>query len=960
MMKLINSICILVGCFTVTQQLQTFQLPAYLTPGLNQGTVRSEDQYTWLVQPCSYLEAENVSAPYQTWSSPTFVNYRYQVCGDNCTIPPPIGVRSAVPLGGISTGSIELRADGTLHEWTIINQSPSSAAKIQIFDDAFFGIKVSRKVSNTLKFVPFKNIQTKKYLNVFWQDTYRPTNAVNQAFVLRTHPPSGLPGVQSLTYQGLYPSAQLTVNDDRLPLKNVSLTAMSTYFVNDMNSSATPAISFIFSATNPSKTDTIEASFMFNLPFGLEKNTDRSFTFKPESLKDENFDELLMAATSDLDCLNLCNTWDPCSTWTFNSDDTSCLLSSTVNLNGYNTFKSSGIKGYWTASQLQNLKCLTLDRPGESPPSGNISLCSNSALESLTFGVGNDINTLWNTFAEKGEFDFTGRKELGIHGAISAKLTILPGETVQFPMTMAWFYPNRDFGETVYGNWYRNLFVSSEDVAQNILNGEKINLKEQTTAINKLHEAFLTPGSSVPVWLSDLLINSLGHIRSAMWFADGKWRQWEAYDCSNMDSVHNDGERHIPYIMFFPGSIRNKMVAWAKSQLSDGMIPEQLQSNCFTKHFGNIIDVPSGRIMSDVSSMFIVYLLELYRWENDTALLTELWPYAKRAAEWHILVSKRYGLPYRLQNTYDVIGLDAYDICTYNSAFHLLGMRAAEELAKVMGDTEFASITREAFTVGQIALDQYLWNDTMGYYNSYKRDLSNLTEPNPGALMTDCFYAQVLAHSAGLGDLVDSQKLATHLKSELILNDSPYGMLVQTGRYPYPGPPQDNAVWMMGNPNWASTQLRLGLNPNEALNVAKKSLDRYRTVLNDLWNVAGVSGGLGYGADGQPYITSHYGYYMSSWHILLALSGQQADLPKGTLTFNPKNENPFNYPVLLPGVLGTITSKPSLDGFTITYTLSLLFGELKLQQLGVRDSYYPGTVFVKADQHVQWNDTVYY
>ena len=36
-------------------------------------------------------------------------------------------------------------------------------------------------------------------------------------------------------------------------------------------------------------------------------------------------------------------------------------------------------------------------------------------------------------------------------------------------------------------------------------------------------------------------------------------------------------------------------------------------------------------------------------------------------------------------------------------------------------------------------------------------------------------------------------------------------------------------------------------------------------------------GGLGYGAEGMPYISSHYGYYMSSWHLLFALSGQAYD-----------------------------------------------------------------------------------
>jgi len=48
------------------------------------------------------------------------------------------------------------------------------------------------------------------------------------------------------------------------------------------------------------------------------------------------------------------------------------------------------------------------------------------------------------------------------------------------------------------------------------------------------------------------------------------------------DSVHNDGEHHIPYITIFPNSTINKLYAWAKFQLSNSMIQEQLRCGCQT------------------------------------------------------------------------------------------------------------------------------------------------------------------------------------------------------------------------------------------------------------------------------------------------------------------------------------------------------------------------------------------
>ena len=70
---------------------------------------------------------------------------------------------------------------------------------------------------------------------------------------------------------------------------------------------------------------------------------------------------------------------------------------------------------------------------------------------------------------------------------------------------------------------------------------------------------------------------------------------------------------------------------------------------------------------------------------GDKELLDDLWPYAKRAAMWHMNTSLTYGIPYKLQNTYDVLGLNAYSFASYNSAFHILALQAAEMLAVVKG-----------------------------------------------------------------------------------------------------------------------------------------------------------------------------------------------------------------------------------------------------------------------------------
>lgn len=96
---------------------------------------------------------------------------------------PPSGMRSAVPLGGLGTGSFELRADGTIHEWTIENQSPGGSAKLNkgALNLAVFGVRVAE---------PDKN--------------------KSDAALLRIHAPHGYPGVESLSYSGSFPVSKLT------------------------------------------------------------------------------------------------------------------------------------------------------------------------------------------------------------------------------------------------------------------------------------------------------------------------------------------------------------------------------------------------------------------------------------------------------------------------------------------------------------------------------------------------------------------------------------------------------------------------------------------------------------------------------------------------------------------------------------------------------------------------------
>lgn len=149
---------------------------------------------------------------------------------------------------------------------------------------------------------------------------------------------------------------------------------------------------------------------------------------------------------------------------------------------------------------------------------------------------------------------------------------------------------------------------------------------------------------------------------------------------------------------------------------------------------------------------------------------------------------------------------------------------------------------------------------------------------------------------------------------------------------------------------------------NQALEVGQKALEHWRSVIHDQWNVVGVMGGIGYGADGMPFITSHYGYFMSSWHMVMALSGQKTNVSEKSLTFSPRfnpHKDQFILPVVLPGVWGYLQNRQPHQTATdlrVSYTLVLHFGSLELTHLSVADCAYPEkAIKIVSYELASWN-----
>ena len=106
-------------------------------PWANSGIITAATNLTTNYLDVIYLEPEAPTRAQWAWADghlTPFRDHRYIFEGNapgvysNESRVPPLGVRSAPPLGGLAAGTVELRADGTLRGWTIENASPAGSS----------------------------------------------------------------------------------------------------------------------------------------------------------------------------------------------------------------------------------------------------------------------------------------------------------------------------------------------------------------------------------------------------------------------------------------------------------------------------------------------------------------------------------------------------------------------------------------------------------------------------------------------------------------------------------------------------------------------------------------------------------------------------------------------------------------------------------------------------------------
>jgi uncharacterized protein (DUF608 family) len=512
-----------------------------------------------------------------------------------------------------------------------------------------------------------------------------------------------------------------------------------------------------------------------------------------------------------------------------------------------------------------------------------------------------DWGEVWDKFSSQGGFaaldaaSNSSPTKMGrtINGAVANSISVSAGETVEVPFILTWHYPNK-YGENrnLIGCHYAKVWPNALAVLREAV-ATLATLRERT---EKFRKTFYD--SHLPYWLLDCLTANaaiMRHIGVVFRIANGDVYGWEGSNgCCDPTCTHVWGYEQS-MARLFPGLEKEmRRIDFQHQQGPDGGI-------------NNRTEVPSPLHPTGehpFSDGHASCILKAYREalnHPDDAIFKDYWPHLRRAVEYLIdrdanaAGGEACGVLQDEQwNTYDEA---LHGVTTFISGYYLAALRAGEAWARRMGEKLAADRFHAVFEKGQAKLMSLCWNGE--YFQQHLPDyLNRHGEVGPGC-MSDQLIGQWWAHQLGLGYILPKANVVQALKSVFKYNfkadltgwkhnprafagDKDKGLIICT--WPKGGRPA--GVMLYSDEVWTGIEYQVAAHMmyegliQEGFVIAKGARDRYDgtprpPIPRNPWNEIECGG--------------HYARAMSSWSMLLALSGWEYDGPKAKVKFTPRH-----------------------------------------------------------------------
>jgi uncharacterized protein (DUF608 family) len=574
------------------------------------------------------------------------------------------------------------------------------------------------------------------------------------------------------------------------------------------------------------------------------------------------------------------------------------------------------------------LQGLYMTHPGLSEPAplkGSISLC-------LLDASGGRVSYLrgwpaakwwaspmlfWDDFTEDGQLGPEAGQRTGT-GALCLQREIPAGSEATYTFLLAWNFPNRTASWSGWtapkghdydnlGNYYCTRFADAWAAA--------VHTSSQLPELERRTQSFVNAvrASTLPGALRDAAMSNLSTLvtQTAFRTADGAFHGFEGCNdqrgCCFGNCTHVWNYETATQFLFptLARSLRDAAFGFSQDD-QGGMRFRQMLPDGIDRFGYAAADGQMGQIIK-------AYLD--WKLSGDTEWLRSHWPRIQRGISFAWIPggwdANRDGVMEGVQhNTYDV---EFYGPNPLGGIYYLGGLRAAEEMARVLGDTAAAGEYQALFRKGSAWIDQNLFNGE--FYIQQVRGMpksqiapstiGNMGGEDPehpefqlaNGCLADQLIGQYLADIAGLGPLLNPANIRKTLESirkynyrqdlfehdsvqrVYALNDEP-ALLVcdytKAGRPKIPFPYYAEA-WTGIEYLVAAQFLRAGM-IREGVETIENVRRRFDGERRNPWD--------------EPECGHHYARAMSAWSSVVAFSGFDYHAGGKAISLMPKTRVP--------------------------------------------------------------------
>lgn len=816
----------------------------------------------------------------------------------------------AMPLGGIGTGNLAIGADGGLRQWQLHNIGNHRGA----LPNTFFALRISR-VEPPLDLMRIiqgtageEGPATPLVTDDWVPDWQRETLA-------------RFGGFSSVTFSGTYPVAELEFVDDEVPL-HITLEALNPLVPLDTEASSIPVAMFTFRIRN---TDSVTVHGTLG---GALQNAVG---------------------------------WDGISP--IDGVDGAGYGGNTNRL-----LRSAG----WTTVVMEN-PSLHPDAAG----AGQMVLAADSAhaavlpqfvtaAEFMTFlgsrapASGRDRLANAPSTADPqnhAPFPYGGVSAAGrtFNGGIGAPFRLEPGETTEIRFAVAWHFPNRyvnfeqfgpghpEWGKTRFwlGNHYTTRFDDAQDVLRRVRD-DWHGLRENTLAWtgtlagSSLNDDEVTHlGAQLSILRSPSCFRTAGGdffgfegvlgASTAMW--SGEFGGSCPLNCTHVWNYEQALARTFPDL-----ERTMRATEFDVMQSPAGYIPHRVIAPTYLPQMWDVrIGGPEEPALDGMLGTVLKTYRE-YRLGAGREWLERYWPNLRRLVD-HIRTGwdpQGTGVLRGIQpSTHDI---DLRGVNSFMGTLWLAALRAAEEIAGVLGEHAVAAEWHELFARGSASYDEQLFN---GDYYIQVLDPAESTDFQwEQGCLADQVIGQWWAHELDLGHILPAEHVRSALRAvvrhnlrsgfgdfthdyRVFADQDDTGLLMctwPTGGRPAVPTRYADEVWTGSEYQVAAHCLREGLH------------DEAQQILNGLWTRYD-------GRRRNPYnqieCGDHYVRAMAGWSVLDALTGFAHNAADASLHFAVNGRSQVSWPFVSSTGWGSL----HVDGEEVR--LACASGVVELRTLGL-------------------------